>query len=195
MNIWFGVTMVSALFVSGMAAYMGIRALQRLKERKSQLEAGGEIINIPMAMLQKRSLWNILSITIGVLVISWLFKGHAVSEFFADDKLRISITAVIALTLMVNLFLMLPTSKKGRFSNMFDERDELVLTKASNFQIVGLLLLSVVWTIGLTEYYWEAGSIPVDIPYLMFWSNFLMLFFSRSVGIVFSYWWLDHHGN
>ncbi|MBC8375408.1 MAG: hypothetical protein H8E26_05125 [FCB group bacterium] len=195
MNIWFGVTMVSAFIVSALAAYLGVRALQVLKVRKAKLEEGGEIVNIPMAILQQRSLWNILSITIGVLIISWLFKGYAVSEFFANDKLRISITAVVAVTLMVNLFLMLPTSKKGRWSKMFDERDELVLSKASNFQIVGLLILSVIWTIGLTEYYWEAGSIPIDIPYLMFWSNFLMLFLSRSVGIVFGYWWLDHYGN
>lgn len=195
MNIWFAITMMSTFIISAIAVYLGVRALQVLKLRKAKLSDGGELVNNPMAILQQRSLWNILSITIGVLVISWLFKGHAVSEFFGNDNLRFGITAVVALTLMMNLFLMLPTTKKGRWSKLFDERDELVLSRASNFQISGLLILSVIWTIGLTEYYWEAGSIPIDIPYLMFWSNFLMLFLSRSVGIVYGYWWLDHYGN
>lgn len=195
MNIWLSTTMMGTFLVSAMAAYLGVRALQVLKLRKAKMEQGGEQISIPMALLQQRSLWNILSITVGVLIMLWLFKGHAVTEFFQNDRLRISLTVVVALTLMINLFLMLPTARKGRWSKLLDERDHLVLSRATNFQIVGLLSLSVIWTIGLTEYYWEAGAIPIDIPYLMFWSHFLMLFLSRSVGIVYGYWWLDHYGN
>jgi len=195
MNIWLSSTMLGAFLVSAMAAYLGVRALQVLRLRKAKMEQSGEVVNIPMAILQQRSLWNMLSISIGVAIILWLFKGHAVTEFFQNDKLRISLTAVVALTLLVNLFLMLPTSQKGRWSKLFDERDELVLQRAGSFQIIGILILSVIWTVGLTEYYWEAGSIPVDIPYLMFWSNFLMLFLSRSIGIVYGYWWIDRYGN
>ncbi|NQV29457.1 MAG: hypothetical protein HQ508_01095 [Candidatus Marinimicrobia bacterium] len=90
---------------------------------------------------------------------------------------------------------MLPTSKQGRWSKLLDEWDEIVLSRASAFQLSGLLILSVIWTIGLSEYYWKAGSIPIVIPYLMFWSNFLMLFLSRSIGMVYGYWWMDHYGN
>ncbi len=195
MNIWLSVTMLSAFIISALAAYLGVRALKNIRATRKLNEQRDESVKIPMAILQQRSLWNILSMFIGIIVMAWIFDGHSVSEFFQNDTLRISLTAVLTATLLINLFLMLPTSKRGKWAKYFDERDELVLQRAGNFQIVGILILSVIWTVGLTEYYWEIGSIPIDIPYLMFWSNFLMLFLSRSVGIVYGYFWIDRYGN
>ena len=195
MNIWFGVTMMSAFIISAFGAYLGVRALQVMRAKRILSGEGDSSIKIPMAILQQRSLWNILSMFIGIGVMTWLFSGHSVSEFFQNASLRISLGSVLTITLLVNLFLMLPTSKRGRWAKHFDERDDLVLQRAGSFQISGILTLSVIWTFGLTEYYWEAGSIPIDIPYLMFWSNLLMLFLSRSIGIVYGYWWIDHYGN
>jgi len=173
MNIWVGVTMLVGFIVSGLAVYLGIKAMQSIRANRL-LEGGADADEkIPMALLQQRSLWNILSMFVGIALMMWLFAGHPVSGFFENDSLRMSITAVLVVTLMANLFLMLPTSKKGKWSDAYDERDEIVLQRATSFQTFGLFGINVIWSLGLTEYYWDAGSIPIDIPYLMFWSNFL----------------------
>jgi hypothetical protein len=195
MNIWFLTTMIAAFILSAVGAIIGVRTLRAMQARKGIVNHGDESLTIPMAALQQRALWNIFSMFVGMGIMVWLFSGHEVTDFFEDDRFRIWLTSVIVLTLLINLLLMLPTSRRGRWSKLFDERDELVLSRASAFQLTGLLCLSVIWTIGLTEHYWNAGSIPIDIPYLMFWSNFLMLFLSRSIGIVYGYWWLDRYGN
>ncbi len=195
MNTWLIITVSIAFLVSAFGAYLGVKTLRSLRDRKRALTENGEQQKIPMAAIQQRALWNILSMFIGLIILFWMFDGHAVTDFFKDDTFRISSTGVLCVMLLINLFLMLPTSKKGKWSELFDERDELVLTRAGTFQLVGILLLSVIWTVGLTEYYWTAGAIPIDIPYLMFWSNFLMLFLSRSIGIVYGYWWMDRYGN
>lgn len=195
MNLWLIVTISAVFIISALGAYLGVRAIRTIRTAgasQGDIESGEKI---PMALLQQRALWNILSIFIGIAIMFWLFLGHTVTDFFQDTALRISLTVVLTATLLVNLFLMLPTTKKGKWAKHFDERDELVLNRASNFQIIGILILSVIWTVGLTEYYWDAGSIPIDFPYLMFWSNFLMLFLSRSIGIVYGYWWIDRYGN
>ena len=195
MNFWLSTTMLAAFLISATAAYLAVRALQVLKLRKAKIDHGGEVIKIPMALLQKRSLWNIVTIATGVSTIMWLFKGHAVTDFFQNEEFRITLTGVIMVTLGISVLLMLPTSRKSRWSKLLDERDRLVLSRATNFQVVGIMILGFVWTIGLTELYWEAGTIPIDIPYLVLWSQFLMLFLSRSIGIVYGYWWLDHYGD
>ena len=57
------------------------------------------------------------------------------------------------------------------------------------------MMLVVVWTMALTEVYWEAGQIPISMLTLLFWSCMIMLFLARSVGIIVGYWWLDRYGN
>jgi len=195
MNLWLYLTISVAFIISALAAYLGVRAIRTIRSARAQQGDNDSSEKIPMALLQQRALWNILSMFVGVSIMFWLFSGHTVTDFFKDTTLRISLTGVLTVTLLVNLYLMLPTTKKGKWARYFDERDELVLNRASNFQIIGILILSVIWTVGLTEYYWDAGSIPIDFPYLMFWSNFLMLFLSRSIGIVYGYWWIDRYGN
>ncbi len=194
MNIWFLTTMLAAFLLSAVGAFIGVRTLRSVRFRGSHIPGSEEITN-PMADLQRRALWNLLTMFVGISIMLYLFAGHSVTDFFKDDTFRIGFTFVVAMTLVINLILMLPTSKRGRWSKLFDERDELVLSRASAFQLTGLMILSVIWTFGLTEYYWNVGAIPIDIPYLMFWSNFLVLFLCRSIGIVYGYWWLDHHGN
>ncbi|MBT4359836.1 MAG: hypothetical protein HOD11_02585 [Candidatus Marinimicrobia bacterium] len=195
MNVWLIVTLSLGFVVSALGIYLAVRTLQKMRTGQFNSEGDGAADDVSMAIIQKRSFWNILSMFIGICIMTWLFWGHSVSDFFQNTSLRISLTSALTLTLLVNLFLMLPTSKRGSWSKMFDERDELVLQRAGAYQISGILLLSVVWTFGLTEYYWDAGSIPIAIPYIMFWSNLLMVFFSRSIGIVYGYWWIDRYGN
>jgi len=51
----------------------------------------------------------------------------------------------------------------------------------------------VVWSIALTEIYWDQGQIPVIFPYLIVMSCLIVNILAMSVGILIGYWRMGSH--
>lgn len=193
MNAWVVITFAAGVVICGLGIYTAIRSMQQGHERVRDQKGQNE--NIPMTLMQIRSIWAMVNILAGSGLIIYLIISRPITDFFEDASYRIVVTVILTVMLLINLFIMIPTSRKGKWSDLLDERDQQVLDKATNFQIAGILLINAIWAVGLTEYYWSVQTIPIQFPYLMFWSSFLMLFLSRSVGIIYGYWWMNHYGN
>ena len=195
MNGWMSLTIMISIMLSILGSIIGVRTIRRLRLMARGRSDAELPTPMPMAMLQTRAMWNLVVTTLGIAVLFLMFAGQPITEFFWDARYGGSLTLVIMIVIIINAIMMAPTGKKGKWARLLDERDEVVLALANQWQIIGLVILSIIWTIGLTETYWDSRSIPITFPYLMFWSNLLMLSFSRSLGIIYGYWWLNHYGN
>lgn len=78
--------------------------------------------------------------------------------------------------------------KKGQAEVTMDERDRLIMDRAPKIQLWAVFLSLVAWTIGLTEFYWGEGQIPVIVPYLVLMSTFIVNTLAQSLGILIGYW-------
>ncbi|MBN1152164.1 MAG: hypothetical protein JXA58_03040 [Dehalococcoidia bacterium] len=70
-----------------------------------------------------------------------------------------------------------------------DERDLAILQRAPKIQLMAVQLTMAGWVIGLTEYYWDQGTIPVMWPYLMMWSVLVATTLAQSLGVLIGYRW------
>jgi hypothetical protein len=60
--------------------------------------------------------------------------------------------------------------------------------RAPVVQLWAVFISLAVWSITLTEIYWDQGQIPVIFPYLVFMSLFIVNVLSQSIGILVGYW-------
>ena len=112
-----------------------------------------------MAPLQKRALWSFvigLLLTIAIAVI--LIAQGDMTKLDTDLNLRLILySAVIGVPLiylvLVHITLRRPTQ--------VDERDKLIIERASKVQWWAVVLLLVAWTIALTELYHEQKEVPL----------------------------------
>ena len=106
--------------------------------------------------------------------------------FHEDDTSRM----VFWLVLMVGLATWgLSWRKVSRESGhaVVDERDRDILARSFSVESAVVIVSLVAWTVGLTEAYWDQGSIPLGYLQLLFWSTFVLGAFGRSLGIVLGY--------
>jgi hypothetical protein len=92
--------------------------------------------------------------------------------------------------MLLLLGLLLSTPWKGRRKPGvdIDERDLAIMRRAPQVQLLAVMLTLAGWVIGLTEYYWEAGVMPIMWPYLMMWSALIVSTLAQSLGVLIGYW-------
>ena len=139
-----------------------------------------------MAPLQKRA-W--LGLGIGVvtsvaILVVLIIKGA--TSFYDDNAMRWLITGLVV-GMLVAWAVILAPSISGRGKALYDERDKAIIRRAQQVQLWGVIGLMVVWTIALTEVYWDQGQIPIVFPYLIFWSVMMVNMLSQSIGILIGY--------
>ena len=69
-----------------------------------------------------------------------------------------------------------------------DERDKVIMGRAPVVQLWAVFISLAVWSIALTEIYWDQGHIPVIFPYLILMSLFIVNVLAQSLGILIGYW-------
>jgi hypothetical protein len=69
-----------------------------------------------------------------------------------------------------------------------DERDRLIMSKASKYQHAGVYLNVCLWAIWLWTSYEDEGQVPVMFMWLILLSTMLVSALFRSAGILISYW-------
>ena len=137
-----------------------------------------------MAPLQKRALYGM---AVGVvwavaIIVVFIVKG-GVSTFSEDQGFRLIIDGLWVGGLIFYGILMLTLRKQSQV----DERDRLILGRAPVVQLWAVIFSLVIWTIVLTESYWDQG-IPPIFMYLVFMSTLIVSAVAQSIGILIGYW-------
>jgi len=141
-----------------------------------------------MAPLQKRA-WLGLGIAVvtSVAILAVLITRGATS-FHDDQGTRLIVTALFLFGLLTWAVLLAPIFYwPGRIKRLFDERDEIIVRRALQVQLWAVIISLVVWSIALTEFYWDQGEIPIVFPYLIFFSIIIVNMLAQAVGILIGY--------
>ena len=144
-----------------------------------------------MAPLQKRAWYGL---TIGIvfavaLILVFILMG-GISTFQQDRTFRIVIDVLWIGGIIANLILFLTLRKPG----MVDERDRLIMDRSPRIQWLAVVIALVIWTVALSEVYWDAGQIPVIFLYLIFMSILIVSTLAQSAGILIGYWRMERNG-
>ena len=137
-----------------------------------------------MAPLQKRALYGLAFGVVWAvaIIVVFIVKG-GVSTFSEDQGFRLIIDGLWVGGLIFSGILMLTLRKKSQV----DERDRLILGRAPVVQLWAVIFSLVIWTIVLTESYWDQG-IPPIFMYLVFMSTLIVSAVAQSIGILIGYW-------
>ena len=137
-----------------------------------------------MAPLQKRALYGLMFgvvWTVAIIVV-FIIKG-GVSTFSEDQGFRLLIDGLWIGGLIFYAILMLTLRKQSHV----DERDRLILGWAPVVQLWAVIISIVIWTIVLTESFWDQG-IPPIFMYIVFMSTLIVSAVAQSIGILIGYW-------
>jgi len=145
-----------------------------------------------MAPLQKRAWYGLAigAVFAIALLLVFILKG-GISTFKEDQGFRIIIDVLWVGGLVANLIIV---NLALRRPGLVDERDRLIMDRAPRIQWLAVVFSLVVWTIALTEVYWDAGQIPVIFLYLIFMSILIVSTLAQSAGILIGYWSMGRHG-
>lgn len=142
-----------------------------------------------MAPLQKRALYGLAFGVVWAvaIIVVFIVKG-GVSTFSEDQGFRLIIDGLWVGGLVFYGILMLTLRKQSQV----DERDRLILGRAPVVQLWAVIFSLVIWTIVLTESYWDQG-IPPIFMYLVFMSTLIVSAVAQSIGILIGYWRMGSH--
>ena len=145
-----------------------------------------------MAPMQKRAWWGL---AIGILwtaaAIAVFITGGGVDEFTKNQSFRIIMDALFIGWLIVYAVLMasiLRFRRSGKGKVSVDERDIAILNRAPIIQLWAIIISLIVWAIGLTEAYWDQGTVPIMYMFIIFFSSLVVSTLAQSLGILIGYW-------
>lgn len=141
-----------------------------------------------MAPLQKRA-WLGLGIGIAAsAAILALLITRGVTSFYDEDQTRwIFYALVVGMTVAWAVLLAPVFRRSGRARALSDERDEAIIRRATQVQFWGIIASIVVWSIALTEVYWDQGEIPIVFPSLIVWTVIIVNTLAQAAGIIIGY--------
>lgn len=142
--------------------------------------------DLPATQLERLG-WVGLAVTGGVAAgMAILVLVFGVEGFHEQSAARFSFWLLLMAGLGVWMAAWYRTRRAGG-SLVIDERDRAVLARSFSVESVVVLLSLVAWTVGLTEAFWDEGSVPLAYLQLLFWSTFIGGAMGRSLGIVLGY--------
>jgi len=139
-----------------------------------------------MAPLQKRALYALVLGVVFAIAIAVVFiaKGD-VTAFDEDQGFRLIVYGLwIAVPLAYLIIVNLTLRKPGQV----DERDRLIIARASKIQLFAVILSLIAWMIVLTEVYWDERQVPVIFLTLIVISTLIISTLAQSAGILIGYW-------
>ena len=141
-----------------------------------------------MAPLQRRALISLVLglIWTAILVVLFVTRG-GIEGFMSDTTTRILLSVLFVALVMFVAFLGVPWKARSGRGVDVDERDLAILRRAPRVQLIAMMLTLAAWVIGLTEYYWAQGSIPIMWPYVMMMTTILVSTLAQSVGVLIGY--------
>jgi hypothetical protein len=145
-----------------------------------------------MAPLQKRALYGLVLVLLFSTAMLVLFlAGGGINKFDADAGFRMAIDALCIAGLITPLILFQPIIQN---QSKFDERDRLIMNRATFTQWMTVIFSLAAWVITLTEAYHASGNLPVNYLYIVFLSILLISTIAQSLGILIGYWRMNRNG-
>jgi uncharacterized membrane protein len=145
-----------------------------------------------MAPLQKRALYSfVIGLVLTTVLIVILVAQGDITAFEKDPNLRLIMYAVLIGVPLIYLILVNLTLRKP---TQIDERDRLIIEKSSRAQWLAVIFTVVVWTIALTEIYWNQGQVPIAFLQLIFMSVLIISTLAQSLGIMVGYREMNRNG-
>ena len=144
-----------------------------------------------MSPLQKKA-WYGLGVGIVMslaIVVVFIIKG-GVTAYTEDQSMRLLMAAIFLGGLVAYFVIMHLTLRKP---GQVDERDRVIMGRAPIVQLWAVFISLGVWSIALTEIYWDQGQIPVIFPYLIVMSCLIVNILAQAVGILIGYWRMGIH--
>jgi len=159
-------------------------------------EADEELGDLPPTPLQRRARWMLALGLVWCAALVWILVRTDPVTVMDDAGERMLFTVVL-IAGAVGYVVLSALMRHGRGGEVaVDERDQQILARASQIQGASTLLCLAVWSVVLTEAYWETGAVPVAYPSIIFWSTFVVYLVSHSAGILLGYgmWRGDEEG-
>jgi len=145
-----------------------------------------------MAPLQKRALYSfVIGLVLTIALVAVLIVQGDVTAFERNLNLRLIMYAVLIGVPLVYLILVNLTLRKP---TQLDERDRLIIERSSRAQWLAVIFTLVVWTIALTEIYWDQGQVPIAFLKLIFTSTLIISALAQSLGVLVGYWEMNRNG-
>ena len=144
-----------------------------------------------MAPLQKRAWYSLaIGVVLAIAILVVFITKEGVTAYTEDPGMRAIVASLLVGGLIAYLIVMHLTLRKP---GQVDERDRLIIGRAPKVQLWAVMISLVVWSITLTEIYWDQGQIPVIFPYLILMSIFVVNTLAQSAGILIGYWRMGSH--
>jgi hypothetical protein len=145
-----------------------------------------------MAPLQKRALYGlVIGICLAIAILALFFLKGGISRFDIDQGFRLIIDALWIAGLVIPLVLFWPIMQNPV---MFDERDRIIMDRASRVQWLAVIISLVLWLIILSEAYHMQRLVPLTFLYIMVISIFIISTLAQSLGILIGYWRVNRNG-
>ena len=164
----------------------GILALLAISRVARGLRPNPDLTGLPMTPLEKLG-WIGLATTASVVVgIAGLVAIVGVDGFHEEPAARFTFWLLLMGALAVWAVAWMRI-KRPLGSVVVDERDRAILARSFSVESMVVLVSLVAWTVGLTESFWDEGSIPISYVQLLFWTTFVGGAMGRSLGIILGY--------
>ncbi len=135
-----------------------------------------------MAPLQKRALYGlVLGVVWAIAIVVVFIMNGGVSIFSEDTGFTLILAGLFIGGIIANFLVM-------RKPGQVDERDKLIRDRAPNVQLLAVFIALAVWSFSLTRFYRDEGQIPVDFPYIMLYSLFIVNVLAQALSILINYW-------
>jgi uncharacterized membrane protein len=177
--------------IGGLLALVGLVVFFRSHFRPDSTgvapgESGGRGA-IPTAPLQRRAWWGLgIGVVATVLILS-VFFTKGVASFHEERGTRLLVLGIFLAGVAAYLIAVALTHHQTGGEILMDERDRMIMNRAPAVQLIAVLISLAIWSIVLTEMYWDQGAVPIVYPYLIFWSVFIVNILAGAVGILLGY--------
>ncbi len=186
-TIWI-VIAVTGMVLLGIGLMRYTRRVFEQTEAEGEGDGEGEDAKGPMAPLQKQAWWGLcigLATTVVILIV---FIDRGATNYMHDRGMRLLVLGIFFTGMTLYLVMLaVMRARYGRNGIVEDERDRMIKARAPAVQLIAVLVLLGLWSIALTETYWDRGEVPIVYPDLMFWSCFIVAILTNSVAILIGY--------
>ena len=143
---------------------------------------------LPRTPLQRLAGWTLLIVVLLTGMATGLLAWHGPQVWWDNDSIRQTVTFVlIAAVVVYFIFTLRIRALEAHSDGSFDERDSTILGRS--YAGVGGAIMGIVavWTIALTEAFYETHLIPSYFLYLIFWSCVMTNVIASITGILLAY--------
>lgn len=176
------------LFVLGAAPF--VKRLLPAHDVASR-QAAAELAGLPPTALQKRARWSFfVGTVVGVAIFAALAQWGP-AELFANRSLRLPLLGLFMASVVAHALVLSVARPRRSGPERLDERDRLILTRAPALQSVAVVVSLALWSIVLEEVYSDAGAVPLQFPFLIFVTTFIVQMLALAGGILVGYRQVD----